>query len=391
LIARAAGLVPAAQRSLHERTSRNGVSPTAPEHVPELDGVRGLAILLVLVWHYVIDQSRGSLVARAGALTWSGVDLFFVLSGFLLGSILIRHRGGERFYAAFYARRACRILPLYAVLLVLYVLADAWLKDPANQGHAWLFGRPMPFWTYATLTQNVAMSVADTSGAHFLGITWSLAVEEQFYLILPLIIAFAPPRLLPWLLAALIGLAPVLRALAEAQRLDAFVLMPTRMDSLLGGVLLACLLNDPSTRAWFEARTRFLKWLLAIFGLGFAILTLERRSLGVLDHTWLAALYTVLVAIVVVDRSGPISRSLRARWLVGLGVVSYGVYLFHQAVSGLLHGTVFQRPPHIDSIASAALTTLALGLTIAIAVATRTFIEAPILGMGRRIAYRASG
>jgi peptidoglycan/LPS O-acetylase OafA/YrhL len=360
-------------------------------HVPELDGVRGLAILLVLVWHYLVDQTRGSWISRAGALTWSGVDLFFVLSGFLLGSILVRYRGGERFYAAFYLRRACRILPLYAVLLVFYLFARAWLRQPANAGHAWLFGAPMPFWTYATFTQNIVMALANTSGAHFLGITWSLAVEEQFYLLLPLLIAFVPPRALPWLLAGFIGLAPLLRRMVEARGFDAFVLMPTRMDSLLGGVLLACLLADPLTRSWLETRTRFLKWMLAIFLLGYAILTLERRSLGVLDHTWLAGLYGVLIALVVVDRSGPISRLMRARWLAALGVLSYSVYLFHQAVSGLLHGAVFHRPPTIDSLASALLTLLALAVTLAIALATRACIEAPVTAMGRRVAYRRRG
>ena len=358
------------------------------KHVPELDGIRGLAILLVLVWHYAVDQTWGSWIARVGLLTWSGVDLFFVLSGFLLGSILIRHRGGERFYAAFYARRVCRIVPLYALLLVLYVLCVAWVRDPANPGHAWLFGRPMPFWTYATFTQNLAMAVTNTSGAHFLGITWSLAVEEQFYLVLPLLIAFAPLRALPWLLAALIMMAPVLRVVAAAYDLDAFVLMPARMDSLLAGVLLACLLSEVSTRRWLEARTRFLKWLLAIFVLGFAILTLERRALGVLDHTWLAGLYAVLIAIAVVDRSGAIPRWLRARWLVALGIVSYGVYLFHQAVSGLLHSAVFARPPRVDGVSSALLTLLALAMTLALAAAARRLIEAPAIGFGRRLGYR---
>jgi peptidoglycan/LPS O-acetylase OafA/YrhL len=360
------------------------------QHVPELDGIRGLAILLVLVWHYAVDQTWGSWIARVGMLTWSGVDLFFVLSGFLLGSILIRYRGGERFYAAFYARRACRIVPLYALLLLLYVLSAASLRDPANPGHAWLFGNAMPLWTYATFTQNLAMAFANTSGAHFLGITWSLAVEEQFYLVLPLLIAFAPLRALPWLLAALIVIAPLLRVVAAAHDVDAFVLMPARMDSLLGGVLLACLLSEASTRRWLEARSRFLKWLLAIFLLGLAILTLERRALGVLDHTWLAGLYTVLVAIAVVDRSGAIPRSLRVRWLAGLGVISYGVYLFHQAVSGLLHSAVFARPPRIDSMASAALTLLALAITVTLALAARRLVEAPIIAFGQRVGYRSS-
>ncbi len=360
-------------------------------HLPELDGVRGLAILLVLIWHYLVDQMHGSWIARAGALTWSGVDLFFVLSGFLLGSILVRSRGREGFYAMFYWRRACRILPLYLLLLALYLVAHTWLRQPGNPGHAWLFGAPMPFWTYATFTQNIAMAVANTSGAHFLGITWSLAVEEQFYVVLPLLIAVARPRLLPWLLAGLIAVAPMLRALADARGLDGFVLAPTRMDSLLGGVLLACLLADPFTRQWLEQRARFLKWMLAIFLLGAGILTLERRSLGVLDHAWLAGLYGMLIALVIVERGGWLARLMRARWLSVLGVLSYSIYLFHQAVSGLLHGAVFQRPPTIDSFASAMLTLLALAVTLAIALATRRWIEAPAMAMGQRLPYRLQG
>ena len=353
--------------------------------------MRGLAILLVLIWHYLAQQMHGSWIAHAGALTWSGVDLFFVLSGFLLGSILVRSRGREGFFALFYWRRACRILPLYFLLLVLYLAAQAWLRQPGNPGHAWLFGAPMPFWTYATFTQNIAMAVANTSGAHFLGITWSLAVEEQFYVVLPLLIAVVRPRLLPWLLAGLIALAPVLRALADARGLDGFVLAPTRMDSLLGGVLLACLLADPLTRQWLEQRARFLKWMLAIFFLGAGILTLEPRALGVLDHAWLAGLYSVLIALVLVDRNGFLARMMRARWLAVLGVLSYSAYLFHQAISGLLHAAVFQRPPTIDSFASAMLTLFALALTLALALATRRWIESPAMAMGQRLPYRLQG
>lgn len=370
-----------------------GTPRPALDHLPELDGIRGVAILLILIWHYFVSQAAvvpGSTawwMARASVLSWSGVDLFFAISGFLLGSILISHRGGRGNYRAFYARRACRILPLYALLLALYVLADAWITDPANPGHAWLFGRPMPFWTYATFTQNFVMAFANTSGAHFLGITWSLAVEEQFYLVLPLFIALVPRRMLPWLLAALICLAPVLRAVAFAQRLDAVLLMPTRMDSLLGGVLLACLLQEPAIRAWLHSRVRYLKLLLGVFFLAFVVLTIDRRALGVLDHTWLAGFYCLLIAVAIMDRDGSIARWMRTRWLIGLGLLSYSVYLFHQAVSGLLYAAVFHRQPDIDSAKSAAVTLAALGISIAIALATRKFIEAPLISLGRRIAY----
>lgn len=363
------------------------------EHSPELDGIRGFAILLVLVWHYFVSQlalAAGTpawWLARAGALTWSGVDLFFVLSGYLLGSILIRHRGGENYYAAFYVRRICRIVPLYLVLLAAYLACALWLRDPANPGHRWLFDRPMPFWSYATFTQNIVMAYAYTSGAHFLGITWSLAVEEQFYLVLPLAVAILPPRVLPWVMGALVVGAPFMRAAVYAGGLDAFVMTLARMDTLLSGVLLASLLQQPRARAWFEARRRFVGWLLAVLFLGVVVVTIDPKILGVFNHTWFAIFFALLIASGLTHRAGAIAACLRARWLCGLGILSFSVYLFHQAVSGLVHAALLRRAPRIDSVESAAVTLLALGVTLGIALLTLRYVERPAIRAGRRLAY----
>ena len=101
---------------------------TEPRRIPALDGLRGLAILLVLLWHYLQNLLRDELgpaavqLKRALALSWSGVDLFFVLSGFLIAGLLLDHRGSERYFRTFYIRRVCRIFPLYYAHLALFAL-----------------------------------------------------------------------------------------------------------------------------------------------------------------------------------------------------------------------------------------------------------------------------
>src|SRR5580704_17724235 len=94
--------------------------------LPELDGIRGCAILLVLIWHYVpceISASEGAahVVSRALGLTWSGVDLFFVLSGFLIAGILLDNRNASNYFRVFYIRRVCRTFPLYFLLVGIFV------------------------------------------------------------------------------------------------------------------------------------------------------------------------------------------------------------------------------------------------------------------------------
>jgi peptidoglycan/LPS O-acetylase OafA/YrhL len=363
------------------------------EYAPELDGARGLAILLVLIWHYYMLQvaaAPGSMltwISHAGLLAWSGVDLFFVLSGFLLGSILIRHRGADRYYAAFYLRRVCRIVPPYALLLAAYLVCAAWLSWRANPGLRWLFDGAAPFWTYATFTQNFAMALEMPLRGHFLAVTWSLAIEEQFYLVLPLLIALLSPRRLPWCLGALIVLAAVLRWSAPSRGLD--LLMPLRMDSLLAGTLLAVLMQAPGSRAWLESRLSLLRLLFGVALVGVLLLTGKPAMMGVFHHTWLAGFYVLLLALALLGQ-GAIGRFLRTPFLVALGPISYSVYLFHQPVSGLMHAAIFGRAPRVDDLQSALITLTALALTLGIGVLTLRLIERPAITFGRRYGYRAA-
>lgn len=188
--------------------------------MPQLDGIRGIAILLVLIFHFGVSavgpQSNSFvyLVGQSLILTWSGVDLFFVLSGFLIGGILLDNRLAPNYFKVFYIRPICRIFPVYYLWLALfaifaYVLATLILPGALRP----LYENPLPFWSYATLTQNLAMAMAGRFGPQWLDATWSLAVEEQFYLTLPLIIRFVPQRRLPYLLITLIAATPILRTL----------------------------------------------------------------------------------------------------------------------------------------------------------------------------------
>ena len=143
-----------------------------------------------------MDSNLGigaSAVKRALCLTGSGVDLFFVISGFLITGILVEKRGSAHFFRTFYVRRALRILPLYFLLLLSYVVcAGLWNESSPTWMHQ--FAHPLPWWSYLTLTQNIAMAMRGDFGPLWLSVTWSLAVEEQFYWVMPVLVAVLSPR-----------------------------------------------------------------------------------------------------------------------------------------------------------------------------------------------------
>src|SRR4029453_12538469 len=158
----------------------------AGSRVPALDGLRGLAILLVVVFHLVVGQLRPQthpavdVLGRALSFTWTGVDLFFVLSGFLIGGILLDHFHASNFLPVFYIRRTCRIWPIYIVLLSAYFLWT-YLRPaaPAPWVASVIDGTKPPWWSYLLFVQNMYFA-AERMGPRFLDVTWSLAVEEQF-------------------------------------------------------------------------------------------------------------------------------------------------------------------------------------------------------------------
>lgn len=359
-----------------------------------LDGVRGSAILLVLIWHYGPCQILPSTTSTAllevrhwFALTWSGVDLFFVLSGFLIGGILLDHRRQRGYFSTFYIRRACRILPVYLLVVGTFALFVFLLADHLYP-FRWLVRGAMPLWSYATFTQNFWMSYHDAMGANWLGVTWSLAIEEQFYLCLPLAVYLLPRRVLVGALAVLVVAAPILRGFVS--EVDGIVNPLYRADSLLLGVLIAAAVRNARCRAALEAHVGILHALLAAFVLGTGLLLYWPDALGSWDYTWLSGLYGTLLLIVVIDGDGRVARVFEHPILVRLGVLSYAVYMFHQIVSGLLHGWFRAKGPNVESPTGAVLTGAALILTLTLAALSHATLERWFLSLGRRWHYGAA-
>lgn len=366
--------------------------------IPELDGLRGLAIALVMLWHSVAVVPHGTPGSAAEhafgslRLAWSGVDLFFVLSGFLIGGILLDHRSAPRYFQTFYARRALRILPLHAVWLGLfYVLPVVAPRLRADATIGSLFAEPMPAWSYVTFTQNVVMAARGTYGATWLGITWSLCIEEHFYLVLPWALRWTSSRLLPLYLIA-VGLPAVAaRLIAGPDRLFVVhVLSLTHTDALIAGVLCAYIVREEWGRRLLVRARPILQGFVALVVAALLGLSLFRHygfEGSPFIYSVLAALYAALLLLVVTPGGGPVPWLARRQWLRNLGIVAYAVYLMHQVVSYLLHGLVLGAPPTLATAAGVAVTIGAAGATWALATLSWRFFEGPLVACGHRLDY----
>jgi peptidoglycan/LPS O-acetylase OafA/YrhL len=370
--------------------------------VRELDGLRGLAILLVLVWHYfvcLVQPAQGSWWFRLMpwlGLTWSGVDLFFVLSGYLLGGILMDNVSSPNYFKTFYVRRACRILPIYYALLLVAGAAALAGFTRRNPSLAFLTEHAIPWWSYPTFLQNFAMAGAGHFGSYTLGVTWSLAIEEQFYLVLPWLVRAVPPADLPRVLVAGALAGPVCRVFLllfqDPNGFAGYVLMPARADALLLGALTAWAMRRADLPAKLAGNRALAYGILAALLAGAATLRAFGGRLppfvtGGLGFTWLALTYAWLLALAVTKQRGPVSLLTRVPALGWLGTVSYGVYLLHQPVNGLAHALLAGRPPMIQNARDAAITLGALAVTLALATASWHLFEKRFLRLGHAFRY----
>jgi peptidoglycan/LPS O-acetylase OafA/YrhL len=394
-------------------------------HVAALDGVRGLAVALVLAFHFgtvgiapirvvtaadAVDLS----VFRLFSLGWIGVDLFFALSGFLITGLLLDDVGRPGYYRRFYTRRALRIFPLYyGALAALYVLAPFVGSPPiALQTRELLGGTPWA-WAYGlNVLEAVHPNVVPAALAHF----WSLAVEEHFYLVWPAVIALvrAPRRVALIALAAAVaswGLRLWLRFGAETDPAALYVLTPTRLEGLAIGAWIAAALRDPATagllRAW-GARSAAAP--LAAWGLGAALLAALLAVLGrdgfalgiqAVGLPVLAVAFGVVVLAAAVggggpasSRPGPVVRLCSGRALRLLGRYSYGLYVWHLPIGAalLVAGVTPARLPQMDLWGlrlptHLAWAVLAAALTGAVTAVSWVAWERPWLALKRFVPY----
>jgi peptidoglycan/LPS O-acetylase OafA/YrhL len=328
-----------------------------------LDGVRGIAILFVILFHYGFFGAG-----------WIGVQLFFVLSGYLITSILLadKRRTTGEYFKRFYWRRSLRIFPLYYAYLL--VLAAVWFVtgSPIEFGQRWgyLFGY---VYNYALLLVPLRQSVAFT---HF----WSLAVEEQFYLFWPAVVFICSTRALGYIVAAIIAAAPLVRwglvVLAYAMFPDhaqpglfAYSPLPAQLDALAAGAALA-LIPAPSGRTsplpvWIASGVAVAIGLVNLFAQFPGIMSepgltvLDRlTTLGYvafstanLQHVWSYTVINIWAALLIRYASATQTKGsmLAHPYLVQIGKISYGLYVLHYPILGLLKTAVYIRPFSVRS------------------------------------------
>ena len=365
--------------------------------VPELDGIRGLAILLVLVYHAFVfaKPAPGSWLAypvRMAGFGWSGVDLFFVLSGFLIGGILMDQRGAPAYYRAFYTRRLCRIFPLYFLVLLLFALPIVLGLTTTDVLAPLYEADRLPFWQYALMVQNIGTAIRESWASPFLIPTWSLAIEEQFYLILPLIIHRLSPRAVPWVVVAFIVSSPVLRGLLYAvgskHTLTSYLLLPCRWDALFIGVGAAWLLRRPTAADRIVRHRRRLYTATGLAAVGVAAIAAINPSpraplMSVVGLSVVAIFYGLVLLTVLHAPSGRLRRAARARPLRWLGDVSYAAYLFQFPLMVLCST---QAPSQSFGTQLGAMS-VAIALTLLLAWLSTRWFERPFIRLGHRVRY----
>jgi peptidoglycan/LPS O-acetylase OafA/YrhL len=336
--------------------------------IRELDGLRGIAILVVLYAHYL-----AWLPAPGTAYGGLGVELFFVISGFLITSILLGLRERDHYFTIFYSRRALRILPPYYLALAIYIAVSLALRLPG----AWSFWSRFVFF-YSSLCVQGPFSLAgkpvNIPAIVFqsMGVLWSLSVEEIYYILWAPVVRFSKKKGLIGILIAAVVAGPLSRWWLGGNATRSFY---WHLDGLAYGSAVALLIHhrQPSSTMWRKA-DRVLNWLIVVLIPAAVAFSLISRgspdsALAPLGIT-LADMSFALVAYALICNSGSNLlwvRIFRTKWLRSIGMVSYSLYLFHGPI--LLACNHLISRSHLVKQAYVGLYAALLGLVISFSVA----------------------
>ena len=361
---------------------------------PGLDGLRALAILIVILFHSNPDVLPGGFV---------GVDLFFVLSGFLITGILLDARGAPGYFRAFYARRALRIVPAYYGFLAVVFLVLPRLHLGAGANYEAALRHQEWYWTHLTNVMMALRELGVGNRDYPNTLFWSLAVEEQFYLVWPLAVLLLDRRRLRALCIAGIVAALLLRVAAAAagvSLLAVYVLPFTRMDTLLVGALLAVAARD---RGGLERLAPGARWVAAGALAGLAVVDAWYGRLDFQDvltstagGTLLALAGGATIVLAATGRGGSPARALfESAPMRACGRYSYAMYIVHTAVIAQLdHYLPFASlPPVLGSrLAPQALYFLLyLAEVFAVALVSWHLVEKRFLALKRFFPYGSGG
>jgi peptidoglycan/LPS O-acetylase OafA/YrhL len=373
------------------------------DRVPELDGVRGLAIIMVLVYHMVrlnpvtVDLPIFKYIARVAEMGWAGVDIFFVLSGFLITSILLRTKTEPGYFKNFYARRILRIFPLYYTTITAIFLFIPLLSPEQAQST-----RAMWPWYYLYV-QNWGNAFNLISTSFYVGITWSLAIEEQFYLVWPTIVHKLDSKKLAWVGSGLVLLSLGLRVLiVSVKRLRKmfdynkvfYFSTITRLDSLILGALLAIAFQS----TWWKNMLKRIAPFLFVSGCGAIIYIVAQKPASPLVDNYLMYTYgysllalttaALIVLLATIAERNPLRVVFRSGVLRFFGKYSYATYLLHM-LPVLFFIQLFNAQGWTGGILLwMVFIALSLGVTILLALLSWHLLEKRVLELKKYFEYQ---
>lgn len=350
-------------------------------YFPALTGFRGMAAIFILLFHSMLPWFKA---------LWIGVPLFFVLSGFLITRILLQNKTTNNYFKAFYFKRALRIFPIYYLALFISVLWGFLVKADLSQLLIFLF-----YLQNFSISQGVQPDYCYGLMNH----TWSLSVEELFYLMWPFLVLISNKKLFIWMTVSIGACSVIYKVVligffytTHSDQLW-MLSMAGNIDGLMAGALLGILsLNKESFIYKKFPSKQFLLFIL-IFGICFGanyFIYADEKLFSIFKV--LLSVLTIVIAFYLIARliSNPhkiFSKFFDLKFLQFTGKISYGIYLYHALVFGILDALVFHYKMSFNPVI---LFIIKVGLTYLIALFSWRFIEKPILRFKDKISYQTS-
>ena len=347
--------------------------------IKELDGLRGIAILMVVACHYL-----PWLPATGAQHGWLGVDLFFVLSGYLITTILVNLRGSERYFSVFYARRALRIFPIYYLAIFIYLAFSLTSVKPGTL-RLWL--------SYLFYYTSLGVGQPPELGTSFLlavqlglAVLWSLSVEEIYYTIWAPIVRFTSQRVFSGILIGMIVIAPLLRWWLHTPDFPEVYIFYCRMDALAMGSMVSLLVLAQNAKS----NGNRLDKVLGRVGVSVGLITLifwmwlrgdRSKVLLTTVGICLVDVSFALFTYAVIRRTGTAEwwvRVLRTKWLRSVGTISYSLYVFHYPILEIVGMWIspLGLPRRVDAVVHVV---VAFGVSMAVSYSLWYLLETHIL------------
>ena len=355
-------------------------------HIPALDGLRAIAALMVMWFHFfhnpanIPDNAIGGMIAKVNNFGQTGVDLFFVLSGFLITRILLSDKTKPYYFRNFYIKRSLRIFPLYYFFLFFVIFINPLL-----------LGASIPefseYWWWLAYLQNIPSTFdaewlyGDNYCKSTFGHYWSLAVEEHFYLVWPLLVFLLQRRGLMIASVSMVCLSFVLRYFLESNGWESFYFTLTRLDALSMGTILA--LVEPDLRSRAVTARKVLPWAMLAWSLPLVIAFALFSGCSVffvqlVKFPLIAGFYFLLIAYIIISPENSLTtKAFSNRFGLYIGGISYGLYVYHGTCFRWFARIFPDTPTHIA---------LPCSFLFAIIVAHLSFklLEAPIMRLKKR-------